>query len=536
LNGSSLPAGSPISSKDTLVVGPNTFVLMVTDSTNLSTKDSFVITRGGDVTPPMINAGAGAADATVENGTPSQSISWTVTDNGPLGACTVSINSGAGTVVTGTNGNYTTSVNLAVGANNVTINATDAAGNSATQLTFTITRKDIAATPTFDLPAGTYTSAQPVSLTCAMNGATIYYTLDGNTPTTSSTKFVTGTPITVGATETINAIATANGYTTSLVATRSYTISYDATLKSLKVGNKYVSIPAGGGAQLTADSLPGLTTQVAIAAVANDPAATVKINGGTSGVLALIKDSVTVRIVVTNGNATQTYLLLLSGKHVGTFEDGRDYQTYKAVKIGDQWWMAQNLNFRSSINVTDTVGVCYDSSTANCANYGRLYTWADLSNVQGSCPTGWHVPSRTEWETLINTVEAVPGVGTGNAATALGSKTGWTSGNGTDIFGFTTLPAGEFVVNAFGGLGAGTMFWSTPGLLLGGFGSANSLGFGKPLPGAFSVRCIANCDLKKSAGVAIGHARGFHAVTQSSIHASTPTNAPGHSGTRLDGS
>ena len=83
-----------------------------------------------------------------------------------------------------------------------------------------------AATPTFSPAAGTYTSAQTVSISSATSGASIYYTTDGSQPTTASTKYAG--PISVAASETINAIATATGYSTSAVGTASYTITQPA--------------------------------------------------------------------------------------------------------------------------------------------------------------------------------------------------------------------------------------------------------------------------------------------------------------------
>jgi len=80
-----------------------------------------------------------------------------------------------------------------------------------------------AATPTFSPAAGTYPSAQSVTIADATSGATIYYTTDGSTPTTSSAVY--SSPISVTATETIKAIATATGFSTSALGSATYTIA-----------------------------------------------------------------------------------------------------------------------------------------------------------------------------------------------------------------------------------------------------------------------------------------------------------------------
>jgi VCBS repeat-containing protein len=80
-----------------------------------------------------------------------------------------------------------------------------------------------AATPTFSVVAGTYTSAQSVVISDITPDATIYYTTNGSTPTTSSTKYTAA--VKVAASETIKAIAAAAGYSTSAVASASYTIA-----------------------------------------------------------------------------------------------------------------------------------------------------------------------------------------------------------------------------------------------------------------------------------------------------------------------
>jgi len=125
-----------------------------------------------------------------------------------------------------------------------------------------------------------------------------------------------------------------------------------------------------------------------------------------------------------------------ASKKADALKDDRDGQEYRTVKIGDQVWMAKNLNI-------ETVGsFCYENNPDNCAKYGRLYTWAAAMKV---CPSGWHLPSREEWEALVKAAGGTGDYGTmGNAGKALKSTSGWEKfdGNGTDIYGFSALPGG----------------------------------------------------------------------------------------------
>lgn len=159
----------------------------------------------------------------------------------------------------------------------------------------------------------------------------------------------------------------------------------------------------------------------------------------------------------------------------GFMTDSRDGQTYKIVQIGSQTWMAQNLNYKTAGSN------CYNNRANNCAKYGRFYTWAaamdsvgkwDKSGngcgygktcspsypVRGVCPAGWHLPSKTEWETLFDAVG-----GQSTASTKLKSKSGWYSnGNGTDAFGFSALPAGyRYYIGSDYGEGDGASFWGS---------------------------------------------------------------------------
>jgi uncharacterized protein (TIGR02145 family) len=151
-----------------------------------------------------------------------------------------------------------------------------------------------------------------------------------------------------------------------------------------------------------------------------------------------------------------------------SFTDSRDGQTYSAVQIGNQCWMAENLNYDQDSYGNDW---CYDNNSSNCDTYGRLYDWAAVmqgasssnsnpSGVQGVCPDGWHVPSDEEWTELKNYVSNDGH--SGSVGTALKSTSGWNdNGNGTDDYGFSVLPGGHRKENGdFDLIGYSGYWWS----------------------------------------------------------------------------
>jgi uncharacterized protein (TIGR02145 family) len=142
----------------------------------------------------------------------------------------------------------------------------------------------------------------------------------------------------------------------------------------------------------------------------------------------------------------------------GTFTDPRDGKKYKSVKIGKQVWMAENLNFAAKGSK------CYENKPDYCVKYGSLYDW---NTALKACPNGWHLPSRDEYDALINTV----GGDDVAAGKKLKAKSGWEdnfedddrkSGNGTDDFGFSALPGGYGLSDGsfYTGDGSGH-WWST---------------------------------------------------------------------------
>jgi uncharacterized protein (TIGR02145 family) len=111
-------------------------------------------------------------------------------------------------------------------------------------------------------------------------------------------------------------------------------------------------------------------------------------------------------------NITQDTTGLNFAKKVTETVSDIDNNVYQIVKIGDQWWMAENLRTTRYADGTLISGVyAYEDINNNAQNYGKLYTWdalmngaessnANPSSVHGVCPTGWHVPSDAEWRQL----------------------------------------------------------------------------------------------------------------------------------------
>lgn len=150
------------------------------------------------------------------------------------------------------------------------------------------------------------------------------------------------------------------------------------------------------------------------------------------------------------------------------FTDKRDSQVYKTVQIGEQIWMAQNLNYETE-NSWCGGGIQGTKTEGDCPVYGRLYTWAaaigksedecgyghdcDLASagsatfIQGVCPDGWHLPSEEEWKALIGAVDGsiTEYMWPNTAGQKLKAQAGWAAYSdiaNEDAYGFAALPAG----------------------------------------------------------------------------------------------
>lgn len=153
-------------------------------------------------------------------------------------------------------------------------------------------------------------------------------------------------------------------------------------------------------------------------------------------------------------------------------------QVYAVVMIGEQCWMAENLNVGSTTTSVDTGSAhsdmtddgiiekyCYGNDTDNCTTDGGLYDWNEMmgyvttEGAQGICPSGWHIPTDAEWYTLEN------GLATESCSA---SRTDWGCApagsnlkeNGSSGFG-ALLAGTRYGSGSFDNRGSGAYFWSS---------------------------------------------------------------------------
>ena len=148
----------------------------------------------------------------------------------------------------------------------------------------------------------------------------------------------------------------------------------------------------------------------------------------------------------------------------GDYKDPRDDYEYKWVRIGTQLWIAENINF-----ATPEGSMCIQ-----CSNWGRLY---NFESAKTACLDGFHMPSKDEWETLLQFAAEK-----GKVASVLKANFGWDPitegsndfGNGTNMLGFAAKAGGGHFAKSdvprkdrkFDGAGKKAYFWTTDGDVL----------------------------------------------------------------------
>jgi len=165
-----------------------------------------------------------------------------------------------------------------------------------------------------------------------------------------------------------------------------------------------------------------------------------------------------------------------------SFVDVRDGKSYRAVLIGNQCWMAENLNVGIRIDGGDGQlqtdnGIiekyCYNDNDSNCIVYGGLYEWNEIMDyypsdngnpgtTKGICPVDWHLPSDIEWKVLA---DSLGGVGLAGGKMKENGTSYWKPPNSgaTNSSGFTALPGGRgnYFSGVYGTQGFRCNFWSS---------------------------------------------------------------------------
>ncbi len=207
----------------------------------------------------------------------------------------------------------------------------------------------------------------------------------------------------------------------------------------------------------------------------------------------------------TNASINHTSSPFIISETSGSTSNVSDFElnSYATIKIGKQWWMAQNLRATKYANgadiplITDNTGwgnlennnsdkaYCwYNNNESNKNVYGALYTWAaamdgnssssaNPSGIQGVCPAGWHLPSEYEWKELELFLgmeyEAVYNLlgyrGTDQGGKLKSTDNYWSPDNvgATNSTGFTAQPGGFRYPSSMGfnGIGYTAIFWTS---------------------------------------------------------------------------
>jgi uncharacterized protein (TIGR02145 family) len=239
----------------------------------------------------------------------------------------------------------------------------------------------------------------------------------------NGTSWITITPGSTGQTLTFcNGVPTWGPCPASLATLTTTTVSSITSTTASSGGN----ISNDGGGAVTARGVCWSTSQNPTIALTTKTLDGTGTGTFTSSITGLSPSSVYyVRAYATNsagtsyGNQqtmTTTTTIFNPNLTYGAVND-IDGNTYKTIVIGTQTWMAENLKttkYRNGdtipTNLTNaawsdaTTGAyaIYNNDAANNTIYGKLYNWYAVTDSRNICPVGWHVPSDSEWTTLVN--------------------------------------------------------------------------------------------------------------------------------------
>jgi len=352
------------------------------------------------------------------------------------------------------------------GTNGATISATCGANSTISQrtgaITFTgtgVTNQVITVTQSGQ---GITLTVNPTSLNFVTAGETKSFAITSNTTWTVSSNetWCTVSPASNSNNGTVNVTCTANAGTTNRTAT--ITVSgTGATTQTVSITQNGVSLnlsvtPTTLDFIAAGETKPvSVTSNTSWIVTSNQSWCTLSAASGNNNssinVICSANSTISQRTATVTFSATgvtnQMVTVTQAANTSNTVTD-IDGNVYNIVVIGTQTWMKENLkvtkykNGDAIQNVTNnstwsslTTGAYgdYDNTPSNSTTYGRLYNWYVVNDSRGVCPTGWHVPTDLEWNTLTTYLG-----GESVAGGKMKSTTGWyNNGNGTNTSGFT---------------------------------------------------------------------------------------------------
>jgi uncharacterized protein (TIGR02145 family) len=195
---------------------------------------------------------------------------------------------------------------------------------------------------------------------------------------------------------------------------------------------------------------------------------------------------------------------------------------YKTVDINGQVWMAENLKTESYSNgdaiafnltssqwqsITTGAWAHYDNNPAAACPYGKLYNWYAISDPRGLCPIGWHVPTNSDWNALVTSLDQNANTTctlcnqsniAGGALKSLGISYWETNVAATNSSGFSALPSGFRSSNgSYSNAGFTGFFWTSTDYSVGNaysriiyYNTAELRSNGNNKRSGFAVRCV----------------------------------------------
>lgn len=178
-------------------------------------------------------------------------------------------------------------------------------------------------------------------------------------------------------------------------------------------------------------------------------------SNATIAALGAVGQSATISVIDLSNSLSTSIVVSITESPFGEFTDDRDDQVYETIQIGEQIWLAENMNFEPF-----TGSWVYDDNNVLGNTYGRLYNW---QTAQSACPTGWHLPSNNEFAALVSYLGG-PDVAGGKLKES--GTTNWKlpNSNATNKSNYTALPGGmRYTDESYFNKGENAYFWtSTP--------------------------------------------------------------------------